>query len=62
MVDNLIFVLFTCETNLEKEHSVTQGFSNLAPFIGQPLEKSNSFASGIAAPAATSTSKVANLL
>ena len=43
-------------------HTPTQGFSNSAPFKGQPLEKSNSFASGTSLPPAVSASKAINLL
>ena len=43
-------------------HTPTQGFSNSAPFKGQPLENSNSFASGTSSPALFSASKAINLL
>ena len=43
-------------------HTPTQGFSKSAPFKGQPLENSNSFASGTSSPALFSASKAINLL
>ena len=61
MVYNFLYYLHVKQI-WKKTHSVTQGFSNLTSFRGQSLEKSNSFASGTPASAATSTSKAANLL